>query len=249
MKIIFLGTGGASDKGRRNTSILLESETAHHLLDCGFSSVHSYLAHDGIKVLKTIWISHYHGDHFFGIPQLIVHYYLNKREEQLTICSGTDPRDKILKAIDLAYPGLPNKLSFPIEFRLIAQGEKTYLNDLEWQSAPVSHTDSSFALQVKNPSGFSLYYSGDGKPTLEAIKLIKQCKLIIHEAYSMSPTKMSHSSIEECLLWAKELQMSYLALVHMNDHTRNILAEKNTDLTAPAGTQLILPEDGDFLEF
>ena len=248
MKIIFLGTGEASDKHRRNTSVLLENDTGHHLLDCGFSSAHAYLPYDGKRKLKTIWISHFHGDHFFGIPQLIVHYYMNQREDPITICSGSDPQEKLLNAIDLAYPGLPDKLPFNVEFKTVAPGESLSFNDLEWQSAPVSHAESACALRVKS-GDFSLYYSGDGKPTLEAVKLIKKCNLIIHEAYSMSPTKLAHSSIEECLLWAEELHMQNLALVHMNDQTREVLSANMNNLTSPQGTHLFLPEDGDTIEF
>lgn len=248
MRIIFLGTGEASDKHRRNTSILIEDETGHHLLDCGFSSAHGYLHHDGKKTLKTIWISHFHGDHFFGIPQLVVHYYMNKREDSLTICSGADPQERILKAIDLAYPGLPDKLPFPLIFNNIVPGEAQYFNDLVWQSASVSHAEAACSLKV-TIGDISIYYSGDGKPTLEAIKLMKQCDLIIHEAYSMSPTKLSHSSIEECLLWAEELHMKKLALVHMNDLSRKMFNASKDSLKVPGGTQLFLPEDNDILQF
>ncbi len=247
MKVIFLGTGEASDNNCKNTSILIHHENDHHLLDCGFSSAHAYLSHDAPNALKSIWISHFHGDHFFGIPQLIVHYYMQKRETPLTIYSGVDPSKRVTAAIDLAYPGLADKLSFPLEFKQLIPGEILHADDLEWQCAPVSHTESAFAVRLQTGDS-SLYYSGDGKPTLEAIKLIKKCELVIHEAYSMSPTKLSHSSIEECLLWAGELHIQNLALVHINSQTKKVLTEKKDKLTAPAGTTLILPQDGDSFE-
>ena len=246
MKITFLGTGEACDISRRNTSILLEDGGQHHLLDCGFSSAHGYFSHEPDTPLSTIWISHFHGDHFFGVPQLLVYMYMQQREEQLTILSGIDCKDKIYSALDLAYPGLSDKLLFPLRILQVKPGETHVCNNLSWESAAVNHSQPAFAVRITS-SGHSLYYSGDGKPTAEAVKLIKGCDLVIHEAFFLIPGKPTHSSVEECLLLAERLSIPRLALLHINRKDRRQLREMATPLQPPAATRLIIPEDDEQL--
>lgn len=247
MKITFLGTGEACDISRRNTSILIENDKQHHLLDCGFSSPLGYFAGEPDTPLTTIWISHFHGDHFFGLPQLLVYMYLQKREEQLIILSGmTDCSEKIYSALELAYPGVWDKLLFPLHFLQVKPGEPLQCNGLTWDSAPVSHSQPAFAVKIASPER-SLYYGGDGNPTVEAVKLMKGCDLVIHEAFSLTPEKPAHSSVEECLLLADELDIPQLALLHINRRSRRRLREKDPPFRPPAATMLIFPEDNETL--
>jgi ribonuclease Z len=64
------------------------------MLDCGFSSTHGSLARSAINRLDSVWISHFHGDHFGGIPQLILHLHMLKRTEPLFILSGANGKEK-----------------------------------------------------------------------------------------------------------------------------------------------------------
>ncbi len=244
MKVTFIGTGEACDPNRRNTSVLLREKNSLHLFDCGFSASHGFFSQDNLNSLSTIWISHLHGDHFFGIPHIIVHFYQQKRNSPLTICSGSDCREQVIASINLAYPRLAEKLDFPLIFVTLPPGEPIKCNDLIWQSAPVSHSPDAFGIRVTT-GDYSLYYSGDGKPTLQAVKLIKGCTLVIHEAYSRLPTNPAHFSIEECLLLAEELHLHNLAIVHCNRSTREFLQTATENLAVPTGTKLYIPEDGD----
>ena len=76
MEIHFLGVGEACDGNQPNTSILLKTDSRETagpiLLDCGFSVPHQYLSFNPpAEELETVWISHFHGDHFLGTP---LHY-------------------------------------------------------------------------------------------------------------------------------------------------------------------------------
>jgi len=244
MKLTFIGTGEACDPNRKNVSILVENNNHLHLLDCGFSSSHNYLQQQPDKTLNNIWISHFHGDHFFGIVHLLVHFYQQKRVAPLTILSGTKANEKINTLIEMAYPGLSKKLTFSLNFILLQPGNTLMHDDLTWQSAPTIHSKDSFSLQIKNDH-HSVYYSGDGKPTGESETLMKGSHLVIHEAFSLKPSRPAHSSVEECLRYAKCLQIAKLALVHINRETWQQLNAKGVPLSIPQKTELILPNDGD----
>lgn len=244
MKITFIGTGEAGDPRRRNTSILLEHEGRQHLLDCGFSSAAGYLARQSKTVLTTIWISHFHGDHFFGIPQLLVSFYMADRREPLTVMAGMDCRDTIIAALDLAYPGLPGKLGFELHFKVIKPGEPRHFQDLTWRSAAVDHSQPAFGVSLSAAKG-TFYYSGDGKPTSEALKIMTGCDLVIHEAISLKPTKPTHASIEECFELARKLAIPALALVHLSKSTRQEIRQGKTMPGILSNTRLYFPEDDD----
>jgi ribonuclease BN (tRNA processing enzyme) len=246
MKVTFIGTGDCCDPFRRNLSVLLEDNNHRHLLDCGFSSTHGYLAYSPDLKLDTIWISHFHGDHFFGVPQLIAHFYMLKRNEPLTVISGVNGEDKILQSIDLAYPKLTTKLPFSLKFFQLQPGMAIEQNDLIWKCAPVLHSQPAFGLRISNGRQ-SLYYSGDGKFTEESSELMKRCDLVIHEAFSVEPSDPNHSSIKECMLVAKKLDIQRLALVHLNQETRQTLNTCSAPLQKPESTEIIIPQDGDTL--
>ena len=246
MKVTFLGTGDSCDPVRKNLSVLIEEQGRAHMLDCGFSSAHGYLARSAHIRLESIWISHFHGDHFLGIPQLILHFYMQRRTEPLSILSGPSGKEKILNALHLAYPELATKLSFPLTFTELQPGRIYEHSGLTWQCAPVIHSQSALGLQICS-STRSIYYSGDGKATNESAELMQNCDLVIHEAFSLKPNAPYHFSIDESLLLAEKLSLPRLALVHLNQETRQIIDAGSTMLSRQENMQLLFPVDDEEL--
>ncbi|MEE4241751.1 MAG: ribonuclease Z [Desulfopila sp.] len=244
MIVTFTGTGEACDPQRRNSSILLETAGCRYLLDCGFSSGAVSFSGADQAPLTSVWFSHFHGDHFFGIPQLLLMLYTQKRAAPLTILSGTDCREILYHTINLAYPGLTEKLPFPLMFIQLSPGRPKAHQGLLWQAVPVAHTAEAFALRVSDRY-HSLYYSGDGKPTTESMDLMRGCTLVIHEAFSYKPTDPGHGSIDECLQLAAQLALPRLALIHINRETRAMLDRGEKNIQTPPGTELFIPEDGE----
>ena len=73
MEIFFLGTGCMVPTKDRNTSAILVSyKNDNILIDCG-EGTQRQMRTAGIKPTKItkILISHWHGDHVFGLPGLI----------------------------------------------------------------------------------------------------------------------------------------------------------------------------------
>lgn len=244
MNIHFLGTGEAADPTRRNTSVLVETGDRHHLLDCGFNSAQAYLRRSTAACLETVWISHFHGDHFFGIPQLILHFYLQKRKLPLTLLAGSSElRDKVNAAVELAYPGLTSKLTFSLHYHQIEQHSATVYNGLSWQCAPANHSQQAYGLRITTDSR-KIYYSGDGKPTPGCISLMHDCDLVIHEAFSVGPEDPSHFSLEECLELVNNSAIEQLALVHLNQQTRQAVESKKDMLHEAGSTRVVIPKDG-----
>lgn len=246
-KLTFIGTGEACDPHRHNSSVFLEFGSQSILLDCGFSAAKAFLALADPMSLDAVWFSHMHGDHFFGFPQLAAYYYMQKRVRELVVLSTSDCREKVLTAIDLAYEGLSEKLTFPLTFKTLPSGSSCKYLEMTLRSVEVEHSGTASGLRL-DAGMSSIYFSGDGRPTPAAVELMRGCDLIIHEGFSMTVSKKSHFSVTECLELAKQEAFPRMAVIHISRETRTLLERMEKSVVAETtGKQLFFPDDGDVI--
>ncbi len=251
MKITFIGVGEACDSLFPNTSILLlvDNESNHHreiLLDCGFTTPHLYFNEcSDPEQLDALWISHFHGDHFFGIPLLVIRFWEMGRRKPLLILGQQGIEDIFRQILDLAYPGFAKKLHFPLEFVEIEPGIPFARFGLRWRTAESAHSQRNLALRIDDREK-SLFYSGDGRPTPATLELATGCNLVIHEAFRQDDETPGHGSIRSCLEFAERAGTPNLALVHIQRDERQKLKKNMTALlNQEKGINVFLPEPGD----
>ena len=250
MKITFLGVGEACDPLFPNTSILLATgnENNHYreiLLDCGFTTPHLYFkACSDPEQLDALWISHFHGDHFFGIPLLVIRFWEMGRRKPLFVLGQKGVEDIFRQTLDLAYPGFAIRLQFPLEFVEMEPGAPLDKLGLRWQTAENVHSQRSLSLRIDDQEK-SLFYSGDGRPTAETLALAAGCDLMIHEAFRREDETAGHGSIRSCLEFARQAGVANLALVHIQRDERRQVKEDMITLKEQKGINVFLPEPGD----
>jgi ribonuclease Z len=252
MEITFLGVGESCDPEHPNTSLLINTVAAgvkrQLLLDCGFTVPHLYFAQcSDPEQLDCLWISHFHGDHFFGVPLLQLRLAEMGRRKPLLILGRQGIRDKMSQALELAYPGFAGKLGYPLEFLEVKPGQAWEMLSLQWQAAANEHSQPALAIRIDNQEK-SLFYSGDGRPTRETIALAGGCDLAVQEAFSLEEESGSHGSIRHSLEFARQAGVSRLALVHIERRTRRRRNEINELLGQATTVQAFLPETGQKLE-
>ncbi|MCC4771703.1 ribonuclease Z [Methanosarcina sp. DH2] len=110
LRITFLGTGGSLPTRNRNPSaVMVNREGELILFDCGEGTQQQMMrAKTGMMSLSSIFISHFHADHFLGIPGLIQTMSFLGRSEPLTIYGPEGTREfteffKILGYCNLKY--------------------------------------------------------------------------------------------------------------------------------------------------
>ncbi|KKG09859.1 ribonuclease Z [Methanosarcina sp. 2.H.A.1B.4] len=103
LRITFLGTGGSLPTRNRNPSaVMINREGELILFDCGEGTQQQMMrAKTGMMSLSSIFISHFHADHFLGIPGLIQTMSFLGRKEPLTIYGpeGTREFTELFKAL------------------------------------------------------------------------------------------------------------------------------------------------------
>jgi len=253
MKVTFLGVGEACDETMPNTSLWVETEAGDQrrslLLDCGPTVPSPFWQRcRDPEDLDVLWISHFHGDHFFGVPALLLRFWEQKRTKPLAILGQAGIVETITQAMELAYPGFLPKLTYALRFHEIEPGRKLQVMGLEWSAAESRHGQRNLAVRLEH-GRHALFYSGDGLFSPESLELARGCQLAVHEAFQLDPVTPAHGTVRQCLEFAREAAVATLALVHIQrDERRERLREILDLLDQVRDFRVVLPDSGDVLE-
>jgi len=247
MDIFFIGVGDACDPDYGNTSIHVVADNQVSILfDCGFSVPHTYFAFcDDPDQLDLVWISHFHGDHYFGLPLLLLRFWEMGRSKPLLLTGQTGIADKVYAAMDLAFPGFLKKLCYDVQFREIEPSEPQDIAGITFQAVETIHSERNLGILVTDGHK-RLYYSGDGRPSDSVVEMVRDCDFVVHEAFTLNDEFPYHGSIAGCLELAKKSGIKNLALVHLDWSFRKEQAsaiaeiiDKNPSVTLPVKRTLI----------
>src|SRR5579863_4204580 len=95
MRLTFLGTAGSwPTKERSASALVLDTERELVLLDCGEGTQRQFFqSNASFMRVRRIFLTHFHGDHFLGLPGLIQSMCLNNRTDPLDIYGAGRPGD------------------------------------------------------------------------------------------------------------------------------------------------------------
>src|SRR4051795_13222567 len=86
LSVVFLGTGGSVPSGRRATAcVLIRSGGSRILVDAGEGAQRQMINSTGLVQVDDIYITHFHADHYLGLPGLLKTYDLLERQAPLRI--------------------------------------------------------------------------------------------------------------------------------------------------------------------
>ena len=148
-----LGNNSAIPAHDRNqTSQLLQLDSQYILIDCG-EGTQMQLSKQNVKLgrIKTVLISHLHGDHYFGLIGLISTMHLFGRKHKLTIYAPP----LLQEILELQLKASETELNYLLEFiTLDHEGIKEIYNEEQFsiQSFPLDHGISCYGFLIKeNP--------------------------------------------------------------------------------------------------
>jgi len=105
LSIIFLGTGGSWPTVKRNvSSVALKRGGEILLFDCGEGTQRQFQRSKlSYMQISKIFITHFHGDHFLGLPGLIQTMQLNDREKPLHVYGPVGMKKLLSQILSLGY--------------------------------------------------------------------------------------------------------------------------------------------------
>src|ERR671917_1969650 len=95
LDLVFLGTSGSMPTAQRAPTALLVRRGGERLLfDCAEGTQRQLLRSQiGLVELKEIFLTHYHADHYLGLPGMLKTFALRGREAPMTIYGPPGLRD------------------------------------------------------------------------------------------------------------------------------------------------------------
>jgi ribonuclease BN (tRNA processing enzyme) len=165
-EVVFVGTSDAFGAGgRRQSALLVRAPNGGLLLDCGMTTA-SGLAALGIPrdEIDAILVSHFHADHFGGIPALLLaSLYEDARRKPLVIAGphGIERRVHQLAAA-MGYAIEERDWSFRTEFVELPPGRETEIGPVIARSFETLHQPHTHPQGVVLRAGaLRVGYSGD----------------------------------------------------------------------------------------
>ena len=165
-EVVFIGTSDAFGAcGRRQSAILLRAPNGSVLLDCGTTTVTGLCDLDIARdEIDAILISHFHGDHFAGIPALLLGaLYEDGRTRPLHIAGPIGIEQYVRKlAAAMCYALEDRDWSFPIAFIEFSAGQTFEAGPVRCEAFETLHQP------ITSPHGLMVHsgnqriaYSGD----------------------------------------------------------------------------------------
>ena len=228
VRVQFLGSGSAfSDGGRANAAIHITAPGVSLLLDCGGSALPAIKKQIDPKAIDAIAVTHLHGDHFGGIPFLVIEQHFTGRKKPLVV-GGPPSLEQRLRAEEQAlYPDFfgPTTLGFPLN-TVVLGAQPTALGGARVTALPVRHIRLAepHGLRVE-VAGKLIAYSGDARWTEELAAVAKGADLFICEATFFERDDPSHISYRQVMAHRKEFEAKRIVLTHLGAETLAHLSE------------------------
>lgn len=256
--ITFLGVGGAlaAQPADNHTALLVESDRATLLLDCG-PTIMRQLERAGVDAgLPThVYISHQHGDHILGLPMLLLNRVLFFPDASLTVLAMPSVLHVALALTNLAYPDLAQRMQHQVAFVALVEAEESQpwpgVAALRYRLARGQHSVPTYALRLDWDSGQSLVYSADTGPSPDVARLAAGTDLLVHDSFYVSPSDddvPSHSAADQVGLLAAQADVKTVALVHRMQPERALAKQYQAEAARYFRGTILSPDAGDRFE-
>jgi ribonuclease BN (tRNA processing enzyme) len=222
MHITFVGCGDAfGSGGRLNTCFHVRAARTSFLIDCGASSLIG-MNRCGIErnAIDTILVTHFHADHFGGIPFFMLDAQFNtKRTRPLTIAGPPGLREGYKRWMETAFSG-SSKTEQRFELNLIEleSAERRSLGDITVRPARVRHAPSEgpfFAYRIE-VDGKTIAFSGDTEWVENLVEIGREADLMISECYSFEKKVPFHLDFVTLKANLPRINPKRLILTHLN---------------------------------
>ncbi len=244
MQVRFVGSGDAfGSGGRAQTCIAVTAPGARVLVDCGATSLTALKA-QGLDpgTVTAVVVSHLHGDHFGGIPFLVLDGQFSRRTATLTVAGPPGTEQRLHRAMETLYPGSTRvERRFALEVvELRPDGTPHVADGWTVRGWEVDHASGAPPLGLSlEMAGRTFAYTGDTAWTPALRDVARGADLLAAEAYTFERRVRFHLAHADLVEHAGELEAQRTILTHMSPDMLARLGQSSYD-TATDGLVLDL---------
>jgi ribonuclease Z len=140
MDVVFFGTSGSMPTAdRAPTALMIRRGGERLLFDCAEGTQRQMLRSNvGLVDLREVFLTHYHADHYLGLPGMLKTFALRGREVPITIY-GPPGLSDLFSSLKRIF----GKLTYPYELVELSPGDSLEREDYRLTTFSVAHGVSS----------------------------------------------------------------------------------------------------------
>jgi len=150
VQIVFLGTSGSWPTPKRNVSAIAVKRGPEVILfDCGEGTQRQFmLSKLSFMQITRIFLTHFHGDHFLGIPGLVQSMSMNGRERELLVYGPSGTEELVDTLVNLGHftPG------FLVRAKSLASGDTVECGEYAVRAIESAHTVPALGYALEEPA-------------------------------------------------------------------------------------------------
>ena len=222
MQLRFVGCGDAfGSGGRSNTCFHVTGERVNFLIDCGASSLPALKRLEIVRDdIDLVLITHFHGDHFAGLPFLLLDAQFSRRTRPLLIAGPEGIETRLAQVMEALFENSSKtKQRFELSVVALRPEQTRNFGAVKVTPYPVVHGESGgpFLAYRIEAEGRVIAYSADTEWTEMLIPLARDADLFVAEAYYFDKIVRNHLSLKTLEAHLPEIKPKRLVLTHMSD--------------------------------
>src|SRR6516165_10582999 len=147
LSVFFAGTAGSIPTARRGLPAVLVRRGGDRILfDCGEGTQRQLVQSVGLTELTEVFLTHFHADHWLGLPGLLKTFDLRARERPLAVHGPPGIRELVTLAMRVA-----GRVRFELELVELAPGDVLERDGYKIAPVAVAHRVSNALGDVLGP--------------------------------------------------------------------------------------------------
>jgi ribonuclease BN (tRNA processing enzyme) len=222
MKVTIVGCGDAfGSGGRSHTCFRLDAVGRTLLVDFGAGAIIAWnKAGLATSDIDAVVVTHLHGDHFGGLPFLLLQcQFVERRRKPITLLGPPGLRARLAMALEVFFPGSSAMhWTFDWSVEEIVAGHPREIAGFSLLTLEVDHQSGAPSTGVRIGGGGKLFaYSGDTAWTETLVDLAAGADLFVVECYSAARPIPGHMDWPTLDANRARLDARRLMLTHMSE--------------------------------